>query len=370
MIDLYALTRPLLFKIKPEMAHNLMIKTMKTGLMLPCSKVNDPALEVNLWGHKFPNPLGMAAGFDKNAEVIGALLNLGFGFVETGTVTPKPQHGNPKPRIFRCASHEAIINHMGFPGVGMNVFKDNLTKYLGNPKKHYGVVGINIGINKTQKHPAKDYAMLIKMLGSMADFLAVNISSPNTPGLRDLQKREPLLDLLGEIKEARKKACGEHPPPILVKLAPDLDEEQQEELAKTLMDAEIDGVILTNTTLNRPEALPQEFTKKQGGLSGLPLTHQSTKIIRNFYKLTNGKLPIIGVGGISTARDAYEKIKAGASLVQIYSSFVFKGPFVAHSINQGLLELLKADQLTNISEAVGQSVNLGKQGSQATNGKL
>ncbi len=366
MFDLYPLASPLLFKLDPEKAHSLTIKPMKTGLMPVCGEVRDPALEVKLWGHKFPNPLGMAAGFDKNAEVIGPLFDLGFGFVEAGTVTPRPQHGNPRPRIFRCPEHEAVINRMGFPGGGMNAFKENLARYLGSRTKHPGVVGVNIGMNKNQDDPASDYAMLIKMLGPMADYLSVNISSPNTPGLRDLQRREPLLELLGTLKEERRKACGEHPPPILVKLAPDLDEAQQEEMAKALLEAEIDGVILTNTTLERPEALPGDFADEQGGLSGKPLTHQSTQIIRNFYKLTSGKLPIIGVGGIGSARDAYEKIKAGASLVQLYTALVFQGPSVTHSINKGLLELLRADGLAHISEATGQSVKLGNQ---AANGK-
>lgn len=369
MSNLYKIVRPLLFKIDAEKVHSLTIKLMKSGLAPKYSSIDDPALEVDLWGHKFPNPVGVAAGFDKNADVIGPLFNLGFGFVEAGTVTPKPQHGNPTPRIFRCPEHEAVINRMGFPGGGMNLFKDNFAKYLGSNKKHKGVVGINIGMNKNQTEPVKDYKTLIKMLGPMADYLTINISSPNTPGLRDLQKREPLLELLGAIKEERKKSCGDHPPPVLVKLAPDLSEEQQEELAGAILEAGIEGIVLTNTTLNRPSALPETFAAEQGGLSGKPLTHQSTQIIRNFYKLTEGKIPIIGVGGISGARDAYEKIKAGASLVQLYSALVFQGPSIANSINKGLLDLLKADGLANISEAVGMNVSLENRGKQATNGK-
>ncbi|MBL4805305.1 MAG: quinone-dependent dihydroorotate dehydrogenase [Alphaproteobacteria bacterium] len=353
MINLYPIARPLLFQIEPEKAHNLTLSLMKRGLV-PCGKqTNDPMLEQTLWGLKFPNPVGLSAGFDKNAEVVGPAFKMGFGFVEAGTVTPKPQHGNDKPRIFRDPANDAVINRMGFPNGGMNAFKANLEKFLSQKDRPRGVVGLNIGMNKSQAEPAKDYAILIKMLGPMADYMTINISSPNTPGLRDLQKREPLLELLGAVKEERKKACGDHPPPLLVKLAPDLDEAQQEELAKTAMDAEIDGLILTNTTLDRPEHLNSNFRNEKGGLSGQPLTEKSTQVVHNFYKLTGGKMPLIGVGGISNGRQAYEKIRAGASLVQVYSALVFKGPGLVEDINTELLTLLKADGLSHISEAVG-----------------
>ncbi len=359
MPDLYAAFRPLLFKIDPEQAHDYTLKIMKAGLMpSPGAPLRDKALEVNLWGHKFPNPVGLAAGFDKNAEVIGPAFSLGFGFVETGTVTPKPQDGNPKPRVFRNSKSESIINAMGFPNKGANVYKANIEKFLGEKKKSSGVIGINIGMNKTQTEPAKDYTYLINMLGPMADYLTVNISSPNTPGLRNLQEREPFIELIGALMEERERACGDHPPPLLVKLAPDLDESKQEGLVKAVLESGIDGLILTNTTLDRPDYLPEDFRNRKGGLSGKPLTAKSTAVIRNFYKLTKGKLPIIGVGGISSGSDAYEKIKAGASLVQLYTGLVFKGPSVANSINRELLGLLKSDGLTNISQAVGKDAKL------------
>lgn len=358
MPDLYAAFRPLIFKIDPEQAHEYTLRLMKSGLMPPPGPiVKDKSLEVTLWGHKFPNPVGLSAGFDKNAEVIGPAFTLGFGFVETGTVTPRPQEGNPKPRVFRDPKTGSIINAMGFPNKGVNVYKENLEKFLGGSQKASGVLGINIGMNKTQTEPSKDYAMLINMLGPMADYLTVNISSPNTPGLRDLQKREPLLELLGILKEERKKACGDHPPPLLVKLAPDLDEDRQKELATALLEAGIDGIVLTNTTLDRPDALSPHFASQRGGLSGELVKDKSTAIIRNFYKLTKGKLPIIGVGGISTGSDAYEKIKAGASLVQLYTGLVFKGPSVANSINKELIKLLKADGFKSITQAVGKDAN-------------
>ena len=354
MMKLYDLAKPFLYKIDPEKAHNATIKALKSGLV-PCQKkINNPALETTLWGLKFPNPVGLSAGFDKNAEVIGPAFKLGFGFVEAGTVTPKQQDGNPKPRVFRNPEHEAVINRMGFPNAGADAFKTNLEQFLSAAERPSGVLGLNIGMNKTQKEPAIDYCYLIRLLAPMADYLTINISSPNTPGLRDLQKREPLLNLLGAVMEEREKACRTSPPPLLVKLAPDLDDGQQEELAQTLLDAKVDGVILGNTTLDRPDHLPQAFVKENGGLSGAPLTEKSTRIIRNFYKLTDGKLPIIGVGGISTAEHAYDKIKAGASLVQLYTGMIFKGPSIAADINEGLIELLNRDGYSSITEAIGK----------------
>jgi dihydroorotate dehydrogenase len=359
MIDLYALTRPALFKIDPETAHNMMLSAMKRGLVpAPCgSATNDPALETEVLGLKFPNPVGLAAGFDKNAQVIGPALKLGFGFAEAGTVTPKPQDGNPKPRVFRDVSNNAIINRLGFPNLGMTAFKDNLETFLSHKPRPNGVVGINIGMNKASieagDDPSKDYATLIRMLAPMADYLTVNISSPNTPGLRNLQEPETLKAMIKALRAERKKACGDHPPPIFVKFAPDLSEKQQEELAATAITSKIDGLILGNTTLDRPAFLKDGFRDKMGGLSGEPLTDKSTEIIRNFYALTQGKIPIIGVGGISTGRDAYAKIKAGASLIQLYTSLVYRGPSVASCVNTELLECLKADGHSNIADAVG-----------------
>lgn len=353
MFDLYPLARPLFFALDPEKAHGLTIQMMQRGLFPKTKAVDDPSLEQTVMGLRFPNPVGLAAGFDKNAQVIGPAFGMGFGFVEAGTVTPKPQNGNPKPRIFRDPVHEAVINRMGFPNAGMNAFKANLEAFLGQPSRPRGVVGINIGMNKSQTSPAKDYAVLIKMLAPMADYLTINISSPNTPGLRDLQKREPLLALLDAVKEERTKACGGHPPPVLVKLAPDLTKGQQEELAETAMEAGVDGLILTNTTLERPETLPNKFRSETGGLSGQPLTDKSTAVIGNFYKLTQGTIPIIGVGGVSSGRQAYAKIKAGASLVQLYSALVFKGPTLVNDINEQLLKLMQVDGYTNIGDAIG-----------------
>lgn len=352
-MDLYALARPLLFLLPPEDAHHLSLIALKTGLFPGARAPDDPALRVTLWDRNFPNPVGLAAGFDKDAEVIGPALRLGFGFVEAGTVTPKAQSGNPRPRLFRCPEHDAVINRMGFNNKGLEIFRENLSRFLARKPRPAGPVGISIGMNKTQTEPEKDYCALVRALGPMADYLAINISSPNTPGLRDLQKKAALTDLLGRILDERKKSCGPNPPPLLVKLMPDLTDAAQEEIAESVLEAGIDGLILTNTTVSRPGSLPEPFRGETGGLSGAPVREMATRSIRRFYVLTKGRLPIIGVGGISSGADAYEKIRAGASLVQIYSALVFKGPWLAAQINRELLELVKKDGLSHVSEAVG-----------------
>lgn len=345
---LYKTLSPLIFKLDPECAHNATIRAMRSGLFPQIRAVEDSALSQDILGLKFANPVGLAAGFDKNAQVIAAILGLGFGFTEAGTVTPKPQDGNPKPRVFRDVPNEAVINRMGFPNGGMDVFKANVaaTKCDGA-----GVLGINIGMNKTQTNPADDYAFLIEELGALADYLTINISSPNTPGLRDLQQREPLLELLAAVCEARESHCAGKP--IFVKLAPDLDDAKIKELAQAVIDGGVDGLILSNTTLDRPTRLDSNFAAEKGGLSGRPLTQKSTDIVRKFYRATGGTLPIIGVGGISSAADAYAKVKAGASLVQLYTGLIYKGPTIAREINRGLVELLRADGYAHISDAVG-----------------
>jgi len=353
MFTLYEMARPALLRLDAETAHNLTLQALQRGLVPPVARVVNPALETMLWDRRFLNPVGLAAGFDKNAAVIGPMLKMGFGFVEAGTVTPKPQDGNPRPRVFRDRDSESVINAMGFPNGGMHVFKENFEKFISQKPVPPGMVGINIGMNKGQSEPARDYRILIRTLGPLADYLTVNISSPNTPGLRDLQKRENLLPLLSELMEERTKSCGAHPPPLLLKLAPDLDEAQQEEIAKTVLWSGIDGVILSNTTISRPEHLPAPFLARKGGLSGRPLKDKATSIIRNFYRLTEGRLPIIGLGGISSAADAYEKIRAGASMVQIYTALVYQGPGLVAEINNGLLACLKRDGFKTISEAVG-----------------
>lgn len=354
MLQLYKFIRPAVFKIDPEDAHGLTIKALKTGAIRPCNVFRDERLAQNLWGLNFPSPVGLSAGFDKNAEVIAPALRLGFGFTEAGTVTPKPQGGNPRPRIFRDPANGAVINRMGFPNGGLREFQPNIEKFRNSASRPDGVVGINIGMNKTQSEPAEDYCALIRALAPLADYLTVNISSPNTPGLRDLQQKDVLSALIAQMTDAMREACGsEGTPPLLIKLAPDLSEAQQEELAEVLVTSKVDGVILSNTTLDRPEYLSDGFRDEVGGLSGEPVREKSTAVIRNFYRLTGKKLPIIGVGGISTAEHAYEKIKAGASLVQLYTGMIYEGPDIANSINRGLAELIEKDGFFKISDAIG-----------------
>lgn len=350
---MFGLIKPLLFSLDAEKAHRLTIEALKKNLLPPISPVNDAALRVNLWGRAFPNPVGLAAGFDKNAEVIAPMLKMGFGFVEIGTVTLKPQDGNPRPRVFREPKHGAVINRMGFPNQGVHVFKNNLSNFIRKRPRPQGVIGVNIGMNKDQAIPAADYTALIRSLAPLSDYLTINISSPNTPGLRNLQDKEPLTELLTAALDERAKSCGAHPPPLFVKLAPDLSDPQARDIADVLLSLNIDGVILTNTTLFRPEELPEAFRAEKGGLSGAPLTDISTAMIRRFYALTNGKIPIIGAGGISSGEDAYAKIRAGASLVQLYSGLVFHGPGLIRKINLDLLDLLRSDGFSHITEAIG-----------------
>ncbi len=348
--------KPVLHAFDPETAHKLTIAAGKIGLTPNYSKILYPRLVSQVWDKEFLNPIGLAAGFDKNAEIVNPILKMGFGFAEAGTVTPKPQLGNPEPRIFRDNTNNAVINRMGFPNKGAEEFEKNIGKFLRQKNKIEAPVGINIGMNKDQEEPEKDYRYLIRCLGQYADYFTINISSPNTPGLRNLQQREHLLPLIKGAQEERRAVCNEdNMPPLLIKLAPDLEEKEQEEIAKTLLEADIDGIIVTNTTLERPEFLPREFSREAGGLSGAPLTEKSTRVVSNFYKFTKGKIPIIGAGGISNAQDAYDKIKAGASLVQLYSALVFHGPELISQLCRDLDTLLEKDGFNSISDAVGSA---------------
>lgn len=342
--------KPILHSLDPETAHSVGICGMKMGLH-PVHKIDDPRLKTTLFGQDFPNPVGLAAGFDKNAEVIAPILKMGFGFTEVGTVTPLPQSGNPRPRVFRDTANDCVINRMGFPNKGYGTFLKNIQK---TKKPANGIIGINVGMNKEQTDPAEDYCALIKRLAPFANYFTVNISSPNTPGLRNLQAPENLAPLIQAVKKTRD--ATENKPALLIKLAPDLTSQEQEEIADVLMYEKIDGIILTNTTLGRPGILPQKFANEKGGLSGAILTEKSNEVTRNFYKLTKGRIPIIGVGGISNAEDAYERIKSGASLVQLYTSMIFKGPDIAKDINDGLLKLMERDGVSSVTDLIGSSV--------------
>ena len=349
-MDFYKYVRSWLMRLDPEQAHQLTLRILKTGAG-PHQTVDNPALFVNLWGREFRNPLGLAAGFDKDAEVIPALFNMGFGFVEVGTVTPVAQDGNPKPRIFRDIANKSVINRMGFPGKGLANFWENISFYRAKFKGIQGILGVNIGINKEAASPYSDYRHCIEQLAEYADYITVNVSSPNTAGLRDLQGGEVLDKLLSGLVKVRDS--GAKRPPLVLKVAPDLEPEQRAAIAELLQRHSIDGLIVGNTTVTRPEKLDARLKEEKGGLSGQLLRDLATERISDFYKLTGGRLPIIGAGGVSSAADAYAKIRAGATLVQVYTGLIYEGPQLVPDILNGLVDLLKKDGFTHISQAVG-----------------
>ena len=348
MIDLYCIAAPFIRMMDPEMAHGLAIKGLRSGLVPAAPRFEDSILEQTLWGRTFSNPVGLAAGFDKNAEVCDAMLAQGFGFVEIGSVTPRPQPGNPRPRLFRLVRDKAVVNRMGFNNDGVNAVADRLKNRTGN-----GIVGVNLGKNKDSEDANADYREGIEKLAGFADYLVVNVSSPNTPGLRSLQGREPLQALLEIALSARGEVAPDNPPPLLLKIAPDLTDEDKADIAAVALETGIDGLIATNTTLERPDTLREAAACEAGGLSGSPLLAPSTRVLGDMYKLTAGKIPLIGVGGIASGADAYAKIRAGATLVQFYSAMVYHGPGLVQAIKRELAGLVRADGFSSITQAIG-----------------
>ena len=348
MTGLYTGLWPLLKCIDPETAHGLAIFALKRGLVPSRGCVDDPRLRQQLWGRDFANPVGLAAGFDKNGEVTDPMLAQGFGFVEAGTVTPKPQPGNPRPRLFRLVSDGAVINRLGFNGDGMEAVRRNLLA-----RRSSAPVGVNLGQNADSTDAAADYAAAARTFAGLADYLVVNVSSPNTPGLRALQSRDQLAGLLDAVKDAVAGAVPDNPPPLLLKVAPDLTEDDKRDIAGVALEKNLDGLITTNTTLARPEGLSGANRDEKGGLSGRPLFEPSTRVLADFHRLTEGRLTLIGVGGISSGADAYAKIRAGASLVQLYTALVYEGPGLASRIIRDLGALLERDGFANVAEAVG-----------------
>ena len=360
----YALLRPLLFRLAPEAAHGLAIRTLRFWQSCPgpAGGVPDPALRQRIWGLDFPNPVGLAAGFDKNGEVWRGILRLGFGFAEIGSVTPVAQAGNPQPRLFRLTGAAAVLNRMGFNNDGIAAMAARLRADGRDRPDRTGLLGINLGKNKTTEDAAADYEIGIRALARFADYLVINVSSPNTPGLRALQGREPLERLVMRARQALDGlAAGEfapselapaRKPPLLLKIAPDLTAEDLADIAAVALAGGLDGLIVSNTTITRPGLAPQ-WLQEAGGLSGSPLFPLSTGVLREVYRLTQGKLPLIGVGGIASAAEAYAKIRAGASLVQLYSALIYQGPFLARRINRELAALLRRDGFGNVGEAVG-----------------
>jgi len=347
-MNLYPLARPLLAAIGPENAHRLTIRALALGLGPRAGGSPDPVLATTLWGRDFANPIGLAAGFDKHAEAIGPSLALGFGFVEIGSVTPLPQPGNPRPRVFRLAEDRAVINRYGFNSEGVEAVFRRLGAYRAGTGGD-GLVGVNLGKNKDSGDAAGDYAKGAATLGRYADYVVINVSSPNTPGLRALQDRNELSSIVKTVHAA----LPDPAPPLLIKLAPDLTEDDCRDIAVVALDGPVDGLVISNTTIARPDELRSQNTPQAGGLSGVPLFAPSTAMLSRFYALTEGKVPLIGVGGIASAADAYAKIRAGASLVQLYTALVFEGPGLVARIAAGLAELLRRDGFGRVCEAVG-----------------
>lgn len=347
MTGLYAFAGPLLRMLDPERAHGLTIRALKLGLAPGIAPPAQPILETSVFGLKFPNPVGLAAGFDKNAEVPDAMLRLGFGFAETGTVTPLPQAGNPRPRIFRLTEDAAVINRLGFNNQGLDAYKIRLAARRGRP----GIVGANIGANKDSADRIADYRKCFEALAGLADYFTINVSSPNTPGLRGLQDRDLLQNLLSGLIADR--AARRINTPMLLKIAPDLDSQALRDVVMVALDTGIDGLIISNTTVGGRDKLRSRHRSEQGGLSGRPLFAPSTRMLRDAWRLADGKLPLIGAGGVASGADAYAKIRAGASLVQLYTAMTFAGPQLAARIVIDLGGLLEKDGFATMREAVG-----------------
>ncbi len=351
-MDLYPLARPFLRCIEPEAAHRLTIAALKLGLVAGAREPGDPILACNVLGLQFPNPIGLAAGFDKDAEVSDAMLALGFGFVEAGTVTPRPQPGNPGKRIYRLDEDEAVINRLGFNNQGLTAFAGRLAQRKREGRR--GIVGANVGKNRDTE-AIGDYIAGIEALCGLADYLVVNLSSPNTPGLRALQARSEMEDLVAQVIEARRRAAPDRmrPPPILAKVGPDLGDHELRDIAEVALKNGIDGLIVGNTTIDRPPHLRSRDRNASGGLSGRPLMAPSTACLAAMYRHVKGSIPIIGCGGVANGADAYAKIKAGASLVQLYSALVFHGPALVGQIKRDLAARLRDDGFASVSDAVG-----------------
>ncbi|TRD11322.1 quinone-dependent dihydroorotate dehydrogenase [Erythrobacter insulae] len=347
---LFRLLKPAIFALDSETGHRLAISGLKAmpsrGARSSLAQAGKLAVEVA--GLRFPNPVGVAAGFDKDAEVPDPLLGLGFGFTEVGSITPRPQAGNPKPRLFRLVEDNAVINRMGFNNAGADAALARLKARAGRP----GIVGINIGANKDSEDRIADYAEMARLMAPYASYLAVNVSSPNTPGLRALQDEAALADLIDGVIAARDKAAEGSLPPVFLKVAPDLEPSDIDAISRIAIDKKLGALIVSNTTISRPP-LRSHHADETGGLSGAPLRRLALQRVRDFRTATGGAMPIVGVGGIATAQDAWERIRAGASLVQLYSAMVYEGPGLGTRIVSGLEQLMQRDGFTSIAEAVG-----------------
>lgn len=349
-VDPFPLARPLLHTLEPERAHRLTLWALRHGLVPAQRQAPDLRLAVDLWGQRFASPLGLAAGFDKDAEVVGPVLSLGFGFTEVGSLTPRPQPGNPRPRLFRLTEDQAVINRMGFNNGGIAAAAKRLRAWRdGTQGKSPGLLGINLGKNKDSADAAADYAQGAALLGPLADYLVINVSSPNTPGLRALQGRGELERLIAAVQDTLPASA----PPLVLKIAPDLTPEDRADIAAVVLQAPLQGLIVSNTTIGRPHSLKSRYRTEIGGLSGRPLMEPSTELLAEMYRLTEGRMPLIGTGGIASGEDAYRKIRAGACLVQLYTALVFHGPALVQRIHRDLAACLERDGYDRLGQAIG-----------------
>lgn len=340
-VSIYSLFRPMAFALGAEAAHGATIAGLKLAPRRKPGQFAGP-LRTTVAGIEFPSPVGLAAGFDKDGEVPEQMLGFGFGFVEVGTLTPKPQAGNPRPRLFRLVEDEAIINRMGFNNGGQQAALERLRR-----THSHGIIGVNVGANKDSVDRIADYAVGIRRMSEVASYMTINISSPNTPGLRGLQDEGALNDLLAAVEEVRTEK------PVFLKVAPDLAKGDPERIVRAALEHHLDALIVANTTVSRP-TLRSRYAGEQGGLSGAPLKPLALEALRQFRSASGGEIPLIGVGGIANADDAWERIKAGASLVQLYSAMVYEGPGIARRIADGLAQRLQREGYSSISEAVGR----------------
>ena len=345
-MSLYRIIKPLVFSLDAEAAHRATIAALKLrrGTGFPPEPPRTPELEATVAGLKFPNPVGLAAGFDKDGEVPEQMLNFGFGFVEVGTLTPQPQAGNPKPRLFRLEEDEAVVNRMGFNNRGQAQARQRLDRRT----RWRGIIGVNIGANKDSTDRIADYAAGVRAMSPVADYLTINVSSPNTPGLRQPQDEGALRALLSAIQEARDPSG----PPVFLKVSPDLGEGEPDQIVRVAIQHRIDAIVVSNTTVSRPP-LKSKHAGETGGLSGEPLKRLALKALREFRSASGGQIPLIGVGGIANAGDAWERIRAGASLIQLYTAMVYQGPGIARRIVRALAERVSREGFANIAEAIG-----------------
>ena len=344
---MFSKIRPFIFKLDPELAHDLAIKALKTNLIVKDYKKNELILKTKLFGKEIPNPIGIAAGFDKNAEVYNPLFKLGFGFVEVGTVTPLSQYGNPKPRVFRLEEDCALINRLGFNNNGADDARSRIIK-----KKPIGMLGVNIGPNWNSENKIEDYLNCLRKFHDIADYITINISSPNTENLRDFHNNEELKNLLESIHNEREKLKSDIP--IAIKISPDINQKKVEEICRSILDYGIKSVIVSNTTDGNRDNLKNQKKFQKGGLSGKPLNEISNKLINNFYKILNNKIDIIGVGGVDSGETAYQKFLHGAKFVQLYTGMVFEGPKIVSKISDELNNILETNNVKKLSDIIGK----------------